>query len=55
MIIKKNVFINQFLKILKRDLEEKLPEQDYESEMIRKGWEIIYKKIKHIKSQIEEV
>jgi len=54
-LVKKEEFIEKFLTILKRDLENDLPNEDFEYEMLVKAWGIVYKKINHIKNIIKEV
>ena len=47
-IVKKGEFIEQFIRILDKALREGLPTEDFEFEMIRKAWEIIVDKARHI-------
>jgi len=49
-LVKRDKFIDRFLVVLKKDLEEKLPESDFEMDMLRKAYDIIEDKIKHIKA-----
>lgn len=50
MMTNKKDFIPQCLKIFENVLTEELPEGDfYEFELIEKAYDIIYKKIRHIK------
>ena len=53
-LVKKKEFIERFLIILKRELEGGLPEEDFEYKMLIEAWEVVYKKVRHIKSVIEE-
>ena len=46
--IKRRRFIEQFLAVIRKDLERKLPEEDFETSMIEKGWDIVADKVKHI-------
>ncbi len=48
-LVKKKEFIERFFIILRRELENNLPEEDFEREMIEKAYELIEKKIRHIK------
>jgi len=54
-LVRKKEFIEKFLVVLKKELEENLPDEDFEYEMVAKAWGVVYKKVKHIKSVIEEV
>ena len=54
-LAKKKEFIEKFLIVLKRELENSLPDEDFEYEMLAKAWGIVYKKVKHIKSIVKEV
>ena len=47
-IVKKGEFIEQTIKILRQILDEELPTEDFEFEMIRRAWEIIVDKMQHI-------
>ena len=49
-LAKRDKFIDRFLVVLKKDLEEKLPDSDFEMDMLRKAYDIIEDKIKHIKA-----
>jgi len=49
-LVKRDKFIDRFLVVLKKDLEEKLPDSDFEMDMLRKAYDIIEDKIKHIKA-----
>jgi len=48
-VIKKKHFIPQCLEILRKELEEKLPDECFEFEMIEKADSIIYEKIRHLR------
>lgn len=49
-LVKRDRFIDRFLVVLKKDLEEKLPDSDFEMDMLRKAYDIIEEKIRHIKA-----
>jgi hypothetical protein len=48
MIVTKDEFVENYLKVLERELKEKLPDKDFESNMIEKSYMILYEKTKHI-------
>jgi hypothetical protein len=48
-LIKKNEFIIHFIDALRKELEQRLPEEDYLFEMQNKSWDIIFEKGKHIR------
>jgi len=53
MIIRKRPFINQFIDIFRRALEQDLePDEDFETNYIEKGCDIIEQKAKHLKGAI---
>ena len=55
MIVRKRQFINQFIDIFRRALEQNLePDEDFETNYIEKGCDIIEQKAKHLKGAIEE-
>lgn len=47
-LTKKNVFIAQFLKLIYRILNQQLPDEDFESDFIKKAWEILAGEVRHI-------
>ena len=47
-IIKRRAFIAQFLEIIRADLERELPEEEFETSMLEKAWDIVAQKVKHI-------
>ena len=51
-VIKRNPFIGAFLQILHKDLERELPEEDFETSMLEKAWEIVADKVRHIRKAV---
>ena len=47
-VIRRRQFIEQFLAVIRKDLEYKLPEEDFETSMLEKAWDIVGQKLKHI-------
>ena len=47
-VIKRRAFICQFLEIIRKDLERELPEEDFETSMLEKAWDIVAQKVRHI-------
>ena len=48
MIVKRNEFVALFLKMIQKDLEKHLPEEDSEDEYLRHAGQITVEKLKHI-------
>lgn len=51
-LIRKNIFIWQFLKVVYKKLNQQLPNEDYESDFIQKAWQILKNETRHIASVI---
>ncbi len=49
-LVKRDAFIDRFLVVVRKDLERALPESDFEMDMLRKAYEMIISKVKHIKT-----
>ena len=49
MITTKRIFIPQCLEIFRRELEKELPDEDFEDEMIKKAYCLIYEMLRHVK------
>ncbi len=51
-IVKKHPFIGQFLEIIHKDLERELPDEDFETSMLEKAWEVVAEKVRHIRRAV---
>jgi hypothetical protein len=51
-VIKRRAFIAQFLEIIRKDLQDELPEEDFETGMLEKAWEIVADKVRHIRKAV---
>lgn len=47
-VVKRRMFIEQFLAIIRKDLERELPDEDFETSLLEKAWDIVADKVKHI-------
>ena len=46
--MKKQKFVPLFLEVIRKDLLNELPDEDFENDYIDKAWDIIADKVKHI-------
>ena len=53
ILIKKDIFVKELLKIIKIDLIKDLPKEGVEIEMVRKAYIIIIRKAKHLRKYID--
>jgi hypothetical protein len=48
-VLKRRKFIELFLAVIRKDLEEQLPDEDFEDSLLEKAWAIMCDKTRHVR------